>query len=47
MYQTMAAMGLAPDTAAPAFAAPRADDLQGKGKSVVILGGGIAGLTTG
>ncbi|MFD0044640.1 flavin monoamine oxidase family protein [Pseudarthrobacter scleromae] len=46
MYQTMAAMGLAPGTAAPAFAAPRADDLQGKGKSVVILGGGIAGLTT-
>lgn len=46
MYETMAAMGLAPDTAAPAYAAPRANDLQGKGKSVVILGGGIAGLTT-
>ena len=47
MYETMAAMGLAPDTATPAFAAPRAGDLQGNnGKSVVVLGGGIAGLTT-
>ncbi|WP_258061104.1 FAD-dependent oxidoreductase [Arthrobacter sp. 4R501] len=46
MYQTMEAMGLAPDSATPAFAAPRAGDLNGAGKSVVVLGGGIAGLTT-
>ena len=45
MYQTMEAMGLAPDSATPAFAAPRAGDLNGAGKSVVVLGGGIAGLT--
>lgn len=46
MYQTMSAMGLAPDAATPAFAAPRPGDLGGNGKRVVILGGGIAGLTT-
>ena len=46
MYQTMEAMGLAPDSATPAFAAPRKGDLNGSGKSVVVLGGGIAGLTT-
>ncbi len=46
MYGTMSALGLAPAAAdTPAYVAPRAGDLQGRRKSIVIIGGGIAGLT--
>lgn len=47
MYGTMSAMGLAPAAAeTPAYTAPNAGDLRGRGrKSVAVLGGGIAGLT--
>ena len=47
MYGTMSAMGLAPAAAeTPAYVAPNAGDLRGRGrKSVAVLGGGIAGLT--
>jgi monoamine oxidase len=51
LFATMGALGLAPDAAqaAPAFRAPRPSDFTLTGRSarkVVILGGGIAGLTT-
>jgi monoamine oxidase len=51
LFATMGALGLAPDVAqaAPPFRAPRPSDFTLTGRSprtVVILGGGIAGLTT-
>ena len=52
MFAAMGALGLAPTqnaTATPAFAAPRASDFHLTGRSpatVVILGGGIAGLVS-
>ncbi|WP_326553979.1 flavin monoamine oxidase family protein [Micromonospora sp. NBC_01813] len=51
LFATMGALGLAPTAAlaAPAFDPPRAADLRVSGRAagrVVILGGGIAGLTT-
>jgi monoamine oxidase len=46
MYATMGAMGLAPVAAdTPNYVAPGAGDLNGRRKTVVVLGGGIAGLT--
>ncbi|MDG4766400.1 flavin monoamine oxidase family protein [Solwaraspora sp. WMMD406] len=50
LFATMGALGLAPTATAavPAFAPPRAGDLQVTGRSagrVVVLGAGIAGLT--
>ncbi|WP_370614288.1 flavin monoamine oxidase family protein [Mumia sp. Pv 4-285] len=49
MLHSMGALGLSPAAAAetPPFTPPKPSDLGGRGrKSVVILGGGIAGLTT-
>jgi monoamine oxidase len=52
MFATMGAMGLAPtraDAAAKSFSAPRASDFSLTGRtpaSVVILGGGVAGLVS-
>lgn len=47
MYSAMGALGLAGAADTPAFAAPRPSDLAGRGKKhVVILGAGIAGLTS-
>jgi monoamine oxidase len=51
LFATMGALGLAPAAAAaaPAYRAPQRSDftLTGRaGKRVVVLGGGIAGLTT-
>lgn len=54
MFATMGALGLAPEAAAvvaaePAFTAPRRSDFSLSGRAaarVVIVGGGIAGLTT-
>jgi monoamine oxidase len=46
LYATMSAMGLAPAAAdTPEFVAPGSGDLHGRRHSVVVLGGGIAGLT--
>ena len=46
LYATMGAMGLVPVAAdTPEFVAPGAGDLNGRKKSIVVLGGGMAGLT--
>jgi hypothetical protein len=45
MYATMSAMGLVPAADTPDFVAPGWGDLNGHQKTVVVLGGGIAGLT--
>ncbi len=47
MYSTMSALGLTGAAATPAYAAPTRVELDGRGtKHVVILGAGIAGLTS-
>ncbi|TDD13858.1 flavin monoamine oxidase family protein [Kribbella turkmenica] len=47
MYSTMSALGLTSVAETPAYAAPSRADLNGRGrKHVVILGAGIAGLTS-
>jgi monoamine oxidase len=46
LYATMSAMGLTPAAAdTPDFVAPGSGDLHGRRHSVVVLGGGMAGLT--
>jgi monoamine oxidase len=46
LYATMSAMGLVPAAAdTPEFVAPGSAGLNGRKKSIVVLGGGIAGLT--
>ncbi|MET3920326.1 flavin monoamine oxidase family protein [Arthrobacter sp. UYEF20] len=46
MYGVMSALGLTPTPAdIPAFVAPRSGELNGRNKTVIVLGGGIAGLT--
>jgi monoamine oxidase len=46
MYGTMGVLGLVPVAAqTPHYAAPGPGDLQGRRKSIIVLGGGIAGLT--
>ncbi len=46
MYSTMSALGLTSVAETPAYAAPSRVELNGRGKHVVILGAGIAGLTS-
>jgi monoamine oxidase len=47
LYSTMGALGLTTAAETPAFAAPTRTDLNGRGKKhIVILGAGIAGLTS-
>ncbi|WP_020388922.1 flavin monoamine oxidase family protein [Kribbella catacumbae] len=47
LYSTMGALGLTTAAETPAFAAPTRNELNGRGrKHVVILGAGIAGLTS-
>jgi monoamine oxidase len=46
MYSAMGALGLAGVAETPAYAAPTRIELNGRGKHVVILGAGIAGLTS-
>ena len=47
LYSTMGALGLTTAAQTPAFAAPTRNDLNGRGKKhIVILGAGIAGLTS-
>jgi monoamine oxidase len=47
LYSTMGALGLSAAAETPAFAAPTRNDLNGRSKKhVVILGAGIAGLTS-
>lgn len=47
LYSTMGALGLATAAETPAFAAPTRNELNGRGKKhIVILGAGIAGLTS-
>ena len=46
MYSTMSALGLTGVAETPAYAAPSRVELNGRGKHVVILGAGIAGLTS-
>ena len=47
LYSTMGALGLTTAAETPAFAAPTRNELNGRGKKhVVILGAGIAGLTS-
>ncbi|TDO50662.1 monoamine oxidase [Kribbella sp. VKM Ac-2527] len=46
MYSAMGAIGLAGVAETPAYAAPTRMELNGRGKHVVILGAGIAGLTS-
>jgi monoamine oxidase len=45
MYATMSAMGLVPTADTPHFVPPGSGGLNGRQKTVVVLGGGIAGLT--
>ncbi|NUR99511.1 MAG: FAD-dependent oxidoreductase, partial [Kribbellaceae bacterium] len=46
LYSTMSALGLTSVAETPAYAAPTRVELNGRNKHVVILGAGIAGLTS-
>ncbi|WP_427889169.1 flavin monoamine oxidase family protein [Kribbella sp. GL6] len=46
LYSTMSALGLTSVAETPAYAAPARVELNGRNKHVVILGAGIAGLTS-
>ena len=47
LYSTMSALGLTSVAETPAYAAPSRADLTGRGaKHIVVLGAGIAGLTS-
>ncbi|MEU6153561.1 hypothetical protein ABZ816_26510 [Actinosynnema sp. NPDC047251] len=48
MFHTMGALGLAPEASAAPYVPPRSGDLDpaARGRRVVVLGAGVAGLTT-